>query len=112
MYVSIRDDTLRATGFNSIAEGLAYYGLQGVELSVNREYRVHALTPTETQPNLFLNADADVGTLRKQAEEAGVRISALLVANNFNAPDIESELAWIVRVVEVAARLGAPAVRI
>ena len=112
MYVSIRDDTLRATGFTSIADGLAYYGLKGVELSVDRQYRVHAITPTETQPHLHVNDDAEVEVLRTQAQAAGIRISALLVANNFNAADIETELAWIVRVVEVAARVGAPAVRI
>lgn len=112
MYVSIRDDTLLATGFDSVAEGLRFYGLNGIELAVNREFRVHSLA-TGAQPGyLHLDGDSDVETLRRQAEESGFRIAALLLANNFNAPDLDKELAWIVRVVEVAARLGVPAVRI
>lgn len=112
MYVSIRDDILLATGFQHIAEGLRYYGIDGVELAVDREYRVHALTPTPERPRLHLNNDNDVAELGTQAQREGIRISAFLLPNNFNAPDIAKELAWIVRVVEVAAALGVPAVRI
>jgi sugar phosphate isomerase/epimerase len=112
MYVSIRDDILLATGFQNIAEGLRYYGIDGVELAVDREYRVHALTSTSERPRLYLNSDGDVAELGAQAQREGIRISAFLLPNNFNAPDIEKELAWIVRVVEVAAKLGVPAVRI
>jgi len=112
MYVSIRDDTLMATGFDEIAEGLRYYGLDGVELSVNREYRVRALTSTADRPYLYLNNDDDVARLDAQSAQTGFRIAAFLLPNNFNAPDIDNELAWIVRVVQVAARLGVPAVRI
>jgi sugar phosphate isomerase/epimerase len=112
MYVSIRDDTLLATGFQNIEEGLRYYGIEGVELAVDRNFRVHALTPTADRPHLYLNNDEDVERLGEQSEQTGIRIAAFLVANNFNAPDIDTELAWIVRVVEVAGRLGVPAVRI
>lgn len=112
MYVSIRDDILLATGFDSIAEGLRYYSLPAVELNVDRQFKVHALIPTPDRPHLFLNNDEDVARLADQSAQSGLKISAFLVANNFNAPDIDTELAWIVRTVEVAARLGVPAVRI
>jgi sugar phosphate isomerase/epimerase len=112
MYVSIRDDTLLAAGFSSIAEGLSYFGLEGVELAVNREYRVHALLPSEDRPYLYLNRDEEVALLGEQAKRAGCRISAFLMPNNFNAKDIDVELAWAVRTVEAAAKLGVPAVRI
>jgi sugar phosphate isomerase/epimerase len=112
MYVSIRDDILLATGFQSIAEGLRYYDIEGIELSVDRNFRCHAIAPAPDRPHLFLNDDGDVARLGEQAAQAGARISGFLLPNNFNAPDIETELAWIVRVVEAAARLGVPAVRI
>lgn len=112
MYVSVRDDTLLATGFDNIAEGLRFYGFGGVELAVDRDYRVRAITPTPERTHLHLNMDHDVAELGRQSAETGFRIAAFLLPNNFNAPDIETELAWIVRVVEVAARLGVPAVRI
>jgi sugar phosphate isomerase/epimerase len=112
MYVSIRDDILLATGFDSIAEGLRYYSLPAVELNVDRQFKIRALTPAPDRPYLFLNKDEDVARLADQSTQSGLKISAFLVANNFNAPDIDAELAWIVRTVEVAARLGIPAVRI
>src|SRR5438552_15516053 len=111
MYVSIRDDTLLATGFDDIAQGIGFYGFGGVELSVNREHRVHALTSPGAEPYLYLDKDDDIARLGDQSAQTGVRIAGFMLPNNFNADDIEKELAWIVRVVEVAARLGVPAVR-
>jgi sugar phosphate isomerase/epimerase len=112
MHVSIRDDTLLAIGFDTIEEGLRHYGLTAVELVVNREFRVHSLSAESAPSFLYIDNDTEVEVLRRQANESGFRIAAFLLANNFNAPDIERELAWIVRVVEVAARLNVPAVRI
>lgn len=112
MYVSIRDDVLLSTGFEDIAQGLGFYGIHGVELAVNREHRVNALTSAGSDRYLYLNRDEDVARLGEQSRQTGVRITAFMLPNNFNADDIETELAWIVRVVQVAARLGVPAVRI
>jgi sugar phosphate isomerase/epimerase len=112
MYVSIRDHMLAASGFSDLVEGLRFYGLDAVEITVSRDFRIPALTPTEERPHLYLNDDADVERLREQAAETGTRIPAFLLGNNFNAEDIDTELAWMTRVVEVAGRLGIPAVRI
>lgn len=112
MYVSIRDDILLATGFESIADGLRFYDIPGVELAVDRDYRVRAVAPTPERPHLALSSDDDVARLSDQTRRGGVTISAFLLPNNFNAPDIDRELAWVVRVVEVAASLKVPAVRI
>jgi sugar phosphate isomerase/epimerase len=112
MYVSVRDDIVLATGFETLAEGLKFYGISGVELAVSRDYRVHAILPTVDRPHLFLNDDDDVTRLGDQAAQSGIRIAAFLMPNNFNAPDIDAELAWAVRTIQVAAALGIPAVRI
>jgi sugar phosphate isomerase/epimerase len=112
MYVTIRDAMVQATGFTRLDEGLKFYGLKGVEMHVEHDYGVNPLSPTPDQPRLYLNRDADVNTLSKQAHDLGVRISAFLIPNDFNSPNIEKELDWMVGIVEAASRLGAPAVRI
>ncbi len=111
MYISIRDDIVLATGFNRLDEGLRHYGLDAVELAVDREYRVRAVSPDAGD---FVKIDTDEGVeaLQAQCRSAGVRVSALLMPNNFNAPDRDVEIAWAVRTVHVAKELGAPAVRI
>ncbi|MDX1934804.1 MAG: sugar phosphate isomerase/epimerase family protein [Capsulimonadales bacterium] len=112
MYVSIRDEMVLSTGFDSLAQGLKFFGLNAVELNVGRDFRVRALTPTEDRPFLYLDRDEDVRQLGEQASASGIRISALLMGNNFNAPDLGTELAWAVRTIRAAADLGIPAVRI
>src|SRR5579864_3217885 len=102
MYVTIRDEILLQTGFTSIHEGLTYYGLQGVEMRVQRDNTVHALTPTPDKPRLSLDNDGDIDTLHRQARGSGLRVSAFPVGNDFNAPDREKEIAWIARAVEAA----------
>lgn len=110
MYVSIRDHLLRAVGFDRLAEGLSYFGLDAVELAVERDGSLFSLT--NDPPTLSVFSDADIARLQRQATQNGIRISALLLPSNFNAADIASELDWVVRTVEAAAQLGAPAVRI
>jgi sugar phosphate isomerase/epimerase len=112
MYVSIRDDTLLACGFDTLLEGLVSCGLSAVELKVDRDVRVRALSAEGAPPFLHLDNDADVDRLGRQSAETGIRIAGLLLANNFNAPDIDSELAWIVHAIKVAAQLNVPVVRI
>ena len=112
MYVSIRDDILHATGFSDFIEGLKFFSIQGIELAVDREYKVRRLSPQDSSTHYLINRPEEVAELKKEAAANGVRISALLLGNNFNAPDKEKELDWIVRSIEVAAELGAPAVRI
>lgn len=112
MYVTIRDEILLNTGVPDLHEGLSYFGLRGLEMRVTRDFAVHALMPTAAQPKLFLDRDADVDTLRRQTHNSGVRVSAFLLGNDFNAADKEKELSWMAHVVEVAGRLGIPAVRI
>jgi len=111
MIVTIRDDILKMTGFDNLAEGLRYYGLAGVELGVGRDLKTHALDPA-AGPTLDLSRDEDVRRLGEQMEATGFRVSAFLLGNDFNAPDRDAELDWIIRVVNVAGVLGVPTVRI
>lgn len=112
MYVSIRDDILFAAGYPTIHEGLRDLGLAAVELAVSRDFSVHAPFPDAPKPKYFLDRAEDVAELRSACQSASVRISALLLANDFNAPDLEKELDWIIRTILAAGELGVEAVRI
>src|SRR6266550_1616620 len=112
MLVSIRDEIALATGFDSVHEALSFYDLRGVEVNVRKDYSIHSLQPTAAQPRLWLNRDEDVDRLERQTAGAGVKITAFLLPNDFNARDLDRELAWVTRCVQVAGNLGVPAVRI
>ncbi|MGC8669244.1 MAG: sugar phosphate isomerase/epimerase family protein [Chthonomonadales bacterium] len=112
MYVSIRDDILLAAGYPTIGDGLNALNLHAVELAVGRDFSVHAPAAGSTKERYFLNRNEDVSDLRRLCEGASIRISALLLANDFNAPDIEKELDWIIRTIHAAGDLGIEAVRI
>src|SRR5262245_55985797 len=110
MDVGIRDDTLLAGGFGTIAEGVKGLGVASVELVYGREGTVRSLVASgET-----LNVDREAGraALGDQCAAAGVRVSALMMANNFNAPDVAAEVNWVRRAAEAAQALGIPALRI
>jgi sugar phosphate isomerase/epimerase len=112
MFVSIRDEIVMQTGFDSLHEALTFYDLQSVEMMVDRQNSVRSLSPTPEQPRLFLDRPDDLEKIERQTKGSGLRITALLLHNDFNAPDVEKELAWVVSAVQACARLGVPAVRI
>jgi sugar phosphate isomerase/epimerase len=112
MYVSIRDAIVMEAGFDSLHEALTYFDLNAVEMHVNRDYSVTALQPTVDQPKLYLDRDDGVEALERQTKGSGLRVTAFLLSNDFNSKEIEKEIDWVTRVVEVAGKLGIPVVRI
>ncbi|HLJ56734.1 MAG TPA: TIM barrel protein [Chthonomonadaceae bacterium] len=111
MFVSIRDEIVMQTGFDSLHEALTYFDLRNVEMLVNRDMSVRSLHPTADQPRLFLDRPDDLAKLERQTKGSGLNVTAFLIHNDFNSPRIEQELAWTTGVVQAAGTLGAPAVR-
>jgi sugar phosphate isomerase/epimerase len=112
MFVSIRDEIVMQTGIDSLHEALTFFDLRYVEMVVQKDYSVRSLHPTPEQPRLFLDRPDDVAILERQTNGSGLHITAFLVHNDFNAKDVEKELAWVTAVVGAAGHLGVPAVRI
>jgi sugar phosphate isomerase/epimerase len=112
MFVTIRDDILMTAGFDSIADGLRKCGISGVELAAERDYTCRPILAADHLSRIHLDRDDEVNLLKEQMESANTQISALLAPNNFNSSNIDAELAWVIRIVEVAALVGARAVRI
>jgi sugar phosphate isomerase/epimerase len=109
MYVSIRESLLTDKTFSNTAEGLNQLGINAIELSLDRNFSVHA---PDADERVFLNSDDEVKAYRARAEHLGVRICAVLTACDFSGGDMESNITWIARAIEIAGLLGAPTVRI
>ncbi len=109
MFVSIRESLLTDNTFTSTSEGLKYLGIDAVELSLDRELSVHA---PDAEERVVLDSDDAAKAYRARAEQAGVRVCAVLTACDFSAGDMESNIAFITRAIELAELLGAPTVRI
>ncbi len=112
MYLSIRDDTVMAAGYESIANGLHDLGIAGVELFVHRDDTVTAIESGSGQGRLSLSKPAELAELIRQASASRVTISALCMANDFNSDHKQEEVDWTIRTVLAAAEIGAPAIRI
>lgn len=112
MYLSVRDDIVRYAGYKSILEGLRDLDIPTVEMSVDRNCTVSALEPMGGRIGFDLTSDSDLLRLKSHFNERGVGISAFLVANDFGAENLESEIRWVANVVRAADALGVPAVRI
>lgn len=112
MYVTIRDDILMTAGFDSIDQGLRVCNIPGVEIAAERDYTCRPILATNQHPRIHFDKNEDIRVLKDQMESAGIRISSFLAPNNFNAPDRNAELDWVIRIVEMASQMGARAVRI
>ena len=112
MYVGVRDVILFQAGYNTLLAGLKALEIDAIELMVDRDLRVSSLTGASGQPRLSLSAADALAATADHYGKHGIRVSALLLANNFNCPDVEAEVSWVADVVRVAADLGADAVRI
>jgi sugar phosphate isomerase/epimerase len=109
MYISIREGLLRDHVFPSPIEGLQRLGVDAIELSLGRDFGVRALDSNE---QVFLRTDDEVRAFHQRVEQLAIRICAVMTACDFSAGDMESNIAWIARAVEVADLLGASVVRI
>jgi len=112
MYAAIRDGVLLHAGYESIAEGLADLGLEGIELDVARDLTVAAVDPSAGPARLSLVTDEGLAAMKSQCEATGTRICGFLMANNFGVEDLGGEIAWVVAAAKAADALGADAVRI
>ena len=109
MYVSIRDDTAMGVDYPSLGDALKDLGLNAVEIGVWHDYKVRGLGPDE---NLNIGTANGLAKFKKQFSDAGIQISAFLLSNDFNAEDVDAEIAWVVQVCKAADELGVPAIRI
>jgi sugar phosphate isomerase/epimerase len=109
MFLSMRDGYIGPDTFPSLVEGLRHLGIDALELNLGRDF---AVQPLDSKEKVFLKTDDDARQYRQKAEKLGINICSVLTACDFSAGDMESNVAWIARAIELADLLGASSVRI
>lgn len=109
MEVAVRDAMIYQAGFPSVAEAAPYLGISIVEVAIDLEGRVRSLRSDAT---LDLTTESGLEALRGELARHGLRISAFLCAQDFNADDPVPHIQWVVQAVRAAEALGVPAVRV
>ena len=110
MFVSIRDDVVLHGGFSSVAEGLRFLGLDAVEVAVGRDLTVRSLTNPAQRHDL--KSASGLQAFEQEAKQNGIRISALLLGNDFGKSDAKEQVEWVTETVKAAHQLGVKAVRV
>ncbi|MGQ9454916.1 MAG: sugar phosphate isomerase/epimerase family protein [Armatimonadota bacterium] len=108
MYISVRDCHLPGV-FGSIKAGLDEMGIDAVELEYRKDKSVSLLDGSGRES---LATDAAIEAFAYKCRGFKIRPCAFLLANNFGADDIESELDYVISAIRAAARLGIKAVRV
>jgi len=112
MYIGIRDVCLFQASYETLAQGMDDLELDCVEVAVDRNMRIPAPAGALGRPRLSI-ADQLAAVEASQAyARQGLRISGLLLANNFNAEDRAAEIKWACQALEVAEVVGADVVRL
>jgi len=109
MYISIRDGIVMHAKYPSLAQGLRELGVEAVELAYGRDQGVTALDKPE---QWRLDSPDAVRRYQEHLEKHGVRPSAFLLGTNFNQPDLDAEVEWVMGAVRAGHILGMAAVRV
>jgi len=109
MYISIRDGVVMEGKYATLAEGLRALGVEAVELGFNRDRTAMA---ADSAPRMPLDSPDAVKRYRDHLAQHGVRPAAFLLATDFNQPDLDAEVAWVVGAVRAADILGMAAIRV
>ncbi|HEY3283168.1 MAG TPA: sugar phosphate isomerase/epimerase family protein [Armatimonadota bacterium] len=112
MQVSIRDNMVEAAQYESLVAGLKDLELSRFELEVHRDSSVLSLGSFGEGARVRLDNPAAIAEYAKALRDAGLQVCALLLSNNFNAPDLGGEVDFVVDCIRLAHTLGAGAVRI
>lgn len=109
MYVSIRDGIVMHAKYPSLSQGLKELGVDAIEITYGRDRGVMAL---DGQEPMALDSPDAVKRYGDHLAQHGVRGSAFLLATDFNQPDVEAEVEWVVGAVRAAVGLGMTAIRV
>lgn len=109
MYISIRDGIVMHGKYPSLAAGLKELGVNALELHYQRDRRVPAL---DNRDPWTLDSPDAVKRYRDHLAQHGVRAAAFLLGTDFNQPDVEAEIEWVVGAVRAAHDLGMAAIRV
>lgn len=98
----------------TLLEGLEELEMEAVEIQVHRDMSVLLLEPDSDTGETHTKLDSmdAIKTFADHLATHGIRASAFMLSNDFNQPDRDTEVKWVIDVVNAAAELAIPAVRI
>lgn len=111
MYASVRD-AIALHGWPTIREALDALSMDAVELEVSREMKVRLVEPEGSRTHATLDSPEAVDAFAEHLATHSIRASAFLLHNDFNRDDVDAEVNWVINVVNAAASLAIPAIRI
>ena len=109
MYCSVRDCMVMMDEFASPVDGMRHLGVDACEIALSDAREVCAM---DSRKNIVIASDDDARAYKKHLDALGIRGTAFLTACDFSAGEMESNVRWIARAIELAHLLGMPAVRI
>jgi sugar phosphate isomerase/epimerase len=109
MYISVRDVYMGKDVFPTPIEGLRKLKVDAIDIVLGRDFSVVAV---DNGKKVILKTDEDAKKFRERTEKLGVRICCVETACDFSAGEKEANVGFIVRSIELADLLGAPAVRV
>ncbi len=107
--ISCRDANLPRHGFEDCWAALKHIGAEGVEVAVGEDLSFAGMHHPAKKYSAA--SAAGIEEFKADAAAAGMRATALLLANNF-AQRPEFEIKWCAKAARVAQALGAKAIRI
>ncbi|WP_449462285.1 sugar phosphate isomerase/epimerase [Tardisphaera miroshnichenkoae] len=118
MYPGLRDDALnwfgQAEGLVNYLDAMAELGVAGLEVYVDRSLEVpdYSRLGQRSSARFALKLEEQRKEFVETLRSHGVRVSAILIENDFGRDDLESEINWAVGVTSVAPDLGTDVVRV
>ncbi len=112
MHIGIRDVCLFQAGYENIAEGMVELELGHIELAVDRNMCIPAAEGSLGRARLSIADKLAAIRVSETYARQGIQITALLLANNFNAQNQVAEIQWTRKTLEAAEIVGANVVRI
>lgn len=103
--VSIRDQMVPVRSGESFAEAFRTIGADSIECAVGADGSVASLGGSLNDPNA-------IARFSGQAQAQGIRVTALLLATDFSAEAADAQVEWAARMIQAAAALNVPVVRI
>ncbi|MGC8635759.1 MAG: sugar phosphate isomerase/epimerase family protein [Thermoprotei archaeon] len=114
MYSGIRDFTLIWAGYPDIVTGMKDLGLVGLEVYVGPDLKSSDYSDMGVRASTGLDFGDAAARRRfqKTLRDHGVKISAILIENDFGRENLEAELKWMRAASTVAQQLETDVVRI
>ena len=117
MYLSIRDVILQQLTESmgekgNLLAGLKFLNLKALEMEFFKDGTVFLLSPEGKFSKADLFSPSERGLLTEQLDKNQIKVSALLMHNDFGNPSITEEVDWILRCVEGSKLLKVRIIRL